>query len=236
MSKPFLTARWTNLCVITHALEPALVRPWMPPGLEHDELPDLPGKALVSLVAFDFLETRVKGVRVPGHVDFPEVNLRFYVRDPKTGDQGVCFVRELVPRVAIAWVARAVYNEPYRVARMRSSVVGLADRVRVEHQFRFRGSNASVVVEGSLRKRASEEGSRERFLTQRLWGYGTTRLGKRLRYRVEHPVWELHDQVTANVELDYRKMYGAKWGVLGEAAPVSVILAAGSEVSVAPWA
>lgn len=232
--RPFLTARWTNLCVITHALDPGVLAAHLPPGMVHDELPDMPGKALVSLVAFDFLETRVRGLRIPGHIDFPEVNLRIYVRDPETGDRGVSFVRELVPRHAISWVARLVYNEPYAVARMRSSVTGLADRVRVEHRFRFRGTHARILVEASPRKHASAEGSPERLLTQRLWGYGVTRLGRRLRYRVDHPVWELHEQVAASVELDYRKVYGAEWGCLAESAPVSVILAAGSEVSVSP--
>src|SRR5688572_22928209 len=74
------------------------------------------GRCLVSVVGFRFLDTRVLGVPVPGHRDFDEVNLRFYVRrahDDGALRRGVTFVREIVPRRAIALVARATYNEPY---------------------------------------------------------------------------------------------------------------------------
>src|SRR4051812_2159224 len=88
---PFLTARWSNLCLLTYAVPRALLTPRLPPGLELDTRPGLAdgptadrfapdGPAFVSLVAFDFLDTRVLGVPWPGYRNFPEINLRFYVR------------------------------------------------------------------------------------------------------------------------------------------------------------
>ena len=59
----FLTARWSNLCLFTYAVPPALLRPRVPPGLELDRREGLEGEAFVSLVAFDFLETQ--GARRP---------------------------------------------------------------------------------------------------------------------------------------------------------------------------
>jgi uncharacterized protein len=235
MTKPFLTARWTNLCLITHAVDPAILHPFLPPGLTLDTRPEFPGQGLVSLVAFDFLDTRLKGFHIPGHINFPEVNLRFYVRDPATGEQGVCFIRELVPKHAIAWVARWIYNDPYRTATMSSEVRSGAAAIRVAHRFRFRNTSATIELSASASARPSAEASLERFLTQRLWGYGTTRSGSRLRYRVDHPLWNLHDNAKASITLDHATIYGQQWGILTTQPPISTILAAGSEVSVMPW-
>ena len=86
------------------------------------------GSPYVSLVAFDFLETRVGGIPWPGFTSFPEINLRFYVRD---GDRrGVCFVREIVPKALISFIARALYDEPYVTAPITSTRKVCADRPR----------------------------------------------------------------------------------------------------------
>src|SRR3954471_19004784 len=118
MPLSFLTARWSNLCLLTYAVPPALLEPRLPRGLSLD-LRD--GQAFVSLVAFDFLDTRVLGVPWPGYRNFPEINLRFYVRHRE--ERGVVFVREFVPRRLVAFLARAIYGEPYVAARMTSQIV-----------------------------------------------------------------------------------------------------------------
>ena len=78
------------------------------------ELDAWQGIKLMSLVGFEFRGTRVLGLSVPGHRDFPEVNLRFYVRGKVSENwrRGVVFVKELLPRRAIAWMARRLYGEP----------------------------------------------------------------------------------------------------------------------------
>src|SRR5688572_20837157 len=73
----FLTARWGNLILANYAVDPALLRDYVPAGTELDTWQ---GGHLVSLVAFQFLDTRVCGMAIPGHRNFIEVNLRFYVR------------------------------------------------------------------------------------------------------------------------------------------------------------
>ena len=44
------------------------------------------GRSFVGPVAFEFTDTRIRGVPLPGYRVFPEVNLRFYVRG---GDEWV---------------------------------------------------------------------------------------------------------------------------------------------------
>ena len=79
------------------------------------------GRTYVSVVGFLFRDTRVLGVPVPWHRTFEEVNLRLYVRREVAGEirRAVTFIRELVPRRAIAAVARLAYNEPYVARPMR---------------------------------------------------------------------------------------------------------------------
>ncbi|MFP5362218.1 MAG: DUF2071 domain-containing protein [Thermoleophilia bacterium] len=55
------------------------------------------------------------------HVDFAEINLRFYVR--LDGWRGVVLIREFASRPAIAVVARLTYDEPCRTIRMRDELL-----------------------------------------------------------------------------------------------------------------
>src|SRR3954468_19343133 len=120
MPRPFLTAEWRNLLMLNYELEPDVLRHRVPVGTELDTWQ---GRTFVSLVAFLFADTRVLGVPIPGHRTFEEVNLRFYVRRRVGEDvrRAVVFIREVVPRVAIATVARLMYNGPYIALPMRHS-------------------------------------------------------------------------------------------------------------------
>ena len=132
--RPFLTARWSNLAILTYEVPPALLEPHLPAGLELDRRG---GAAFASLVAFDLLDTRVWGVPWPGFRQFPEINLRFYV---KRGERrGVVFIREFVPQPAVAWLARAIYNEPYLVAPIDSDAADEASAVVTIRRLHWRG-------------------------------------------------------------------------------------------------
>jgi uncharacterized protein len=228
--RPFLTARWENLLVVTYGVPEAVVAPHLPPGLSVDRLG---GEARVSFVAFDFARTRVYGVPVPGNVNFPEVNLRFYVRAGE--DRGIIFIRELVSRAAVVAVARIRYNEPYVRIPMRSDVrpaEGRADRLRVRHVLGRRLSVVTAEVDASGTEPA--DGSDGKWLTHQRYGFGRTRRGGARQYRVEHPVWPLHEVHSLDLDIDFAGLYGAEWGFLGAATPSHVMFAAGSEVAVYP--
>ncbi len=118
----FLTAEWRALLMVTYAVDPALLAAHVPRGTELDTFD---GRTFLSVVGFRFLRTRVVGVPVPFHRNFDEVNLRFYVRRKRAGEwlKGVVFVKEIVPRPAIAWLARRLYNENYVAMPMRSTTI-----------------------------------------------------------------------------------------------------------------
>jgi uncharacterized protein len=227
--RPFLTARWVNVALVSYPVPDRILSSRLPPGLALDRWQ---GQAFVSLVAFDFLDTRVLGVAWPGFTSFPEMNLRFYVRD---GDRrGVVFVRELVPSRVVAWVARLFYNEPYRVARLRSITETLPGRIQVAHELPWGGRSQRITVEGRYPAAAGPETGATHFFKERHWGYGTDRRGRALRYAVDHPAWRVFPDAEARVDLDFATVYGREWDLLTGQAPAHVALAEGSSVSVYP--
>ena len=141
--RPFLTARWSNLAILTYEAPPALLEPHLPAGLALDTRG---GTAFASLVVFDFLDTRVLGVPWPGFRDFPELNLRFYVKQGSR--RGVVFIREFVPRVLVSWLARTLYHEPYLVAPIDSRVDEGAAAVTTTRRLHWHGRDHRIEVDG----------------------------------------------------------------------------------------
>src|ERR1700738_2243695 len=102
--RKFLTAQWKNLLMLNYEVDPEILKPYLPPAT----VPDLwKGKALVSMVGFLFKDTRVFGIKWPLHINFEEVNLRFYVKhfDGKEWKRGAVFISEIVPKSIIVLIA-----------------------------------------------------------------------------------------------------------------------------------
>jgi uncharacterized protein len=226
---PFLSARWRNLGLVTYDVDPEMLRPLLPIGCELDLRG---GSAFASFVMFDFLQTRVKGIRWPGHINFPEINLRFYVR---YGNQrGVCFVRELVPRRLIAWIARTIYNEPYIATTMQSQVTKTSDAIQARHRFFFANRWHEATIIGQLSTTRPAADSVEHFFKEHEWGFGQSRRGLLRRYRVVHPEWDIYPNAQVTLNIDFAAVYGKPWAILNDRKPYSVVFAAGSEVAVYP--
>lgn len=223
MAARFLTAEWRELVMLNWEADPAILAARAPRGTE----PDFHGgRTFVSVVGFLFLRTRVLGVPIPLHRNFEELNLRFYVR---RGDRrGVVFVKEIVPKIAIASTARALYNEPYVRYPMRH--VAAPDRV----QYEFRKDGLWQGLAGTRRGTPVPlpAGSLEEFLVEHYWGYTRQRDGGTIEYRVEHPRWRIWPALTSELTLDAASLYGAEFAYLNGRAPDSAFLAEGSAVSV----
>ncbi|MGL4552955.1 MAG: YqjF family protein [Gemmataceae bacterium] len=229
MPRPFLTARWSNLFLATYAVPPSLLERRLPPGCALD-LRD--GRASVSLVAFEFLDTRVLGVGWPGYRNFAELNLRFYVR--RGDERGVVFVREFVPRRLVAFLAWWLYNEPYHAAPISAVRQETDGSIAMEYRLRFAGREHVMRVTGSKPAVRPGPDTAEHFFKEHRWGFGVTRDGAALRYEVDHPVWDVYPVTGYEVGLDFASVYGPEWGFLQAQEPHSAVLAAGSAVSVYP--
>jgi uncharacterized protein YqjF (DUF2071 family) len=207
--------------------------PLVPRGTEIDSWA---GTTHISLVAFQFLHTKVCGVTVPLHRNFEEINLRFYVRSrgPEGWRRGVVFVREVVPRMAIAQVARWLYNENYVACATRSEVTVPSSEVEgaVEYGWKHRGAWLSVGARFSGNPRLPETDSIEAFIAEHYWGYSVLRDGGTVEYHVEHPQWTLWAASESWAAGDMSGFYGPRWSHALASAPSSAFVADGSPVTV----
>ena len=179
---PFLTAQWRWLAMLNYEVDPALLRPLVPAGTELDAWG---GVTYASVVGFMFLDTRVLGIPIPFHRDFEELNLRFYVRrrGPEGWRRGVVFVKEIVPRFAIAAVARVVYNENYVALPMRRHLdISARAGGTVEYGWKQGGRWCGLRAEVRGPARPLVEGSEEEFITEHYWGYVRQRDGGTVEY------------------------------------------------------
>lgn len=216
--------------MLNFVVDPALLQPFLPVGTELDFFRE---ETFVSVVGFRFLNTRVLGVAVPLHRDFAEVNLRFYVRRKRVDgwNRGVVFIRELVPRVAIAMVARVFYGERYSAMPMRHDVVDNETGIAVEYGWRRGKKWESLAMTAPAGAPASvKAGSHEEFITEHYWGY--TAGSRTSEYRVEHPRWRIWTAATASLKSDVAGLYGEKFVACLAAPPVSQFIAEGSHVQV----
>ena len=213
--------------VLNYVVDPAILAPHVPRGTELDLWE---GEAVISMVGFLFLQTRLLGVPVPFHCDFEEVNLRFYVRR-RVGEEwrrGVTFIREFVPRRAVAWTARAIYNEPYMTLPMRHRIAA----GELEYSWKFAGSWHRLGAAVNGEPRGIAPGSEHEFIFENYWGYTRQRDGGTIEYEVEHPPWPVWTAERAWFESDMCALYGATFAGPLSAAPRSAFVAEGSPITV----
>ena len=231
----FLTAEWRYLAMLNYKIDPAILTSFIPKGTELDSWN---GKTFVSVVAFLFLNTRVMGFPIPFHRNFEEINLRFYVRrDAEDGwRRGVVFIKEIVPRAAIALTARWLYNENYVALPTGNEILRSADNsakvesVKYYWTFRNRAHFIELATRGELA--LIIEGSEEEFIAQHYWGYSVQKDGGTVEYRVEHPLWCIWQARSCRFDCDVGEFYGKQFAKVLSTSPSSAFLAEGSKVSV----
>lgn len=221
--------------MLNYEIDPAVLRPLVPDGVELDTWD---GRHLVSAVGFRFLDTRLLGVPVPFHRNFDEINLRFYVRrrDDDGWRRGVVFVKEIVPRPALATVARVVYGERYVARPMRHRIELAPDGATpdgvVEYSWRDAGTWHHVRAATVGGPQPLVAGSQEEFVTEHYWGYAAQRGGGSVEYRVEHPSWHVWQARDPVLECAVEQVYGPSFVESLAARPVSAFIADGSAVVV----
>jgi len=234
-SKKFLSAEWRFLAMINYEIDPAILLPLVPQGTELDTWQ---GKTFISEVGFLFLNTRLLGAPIPFHRNFEEINLRFYVRR-KAEDgwrRGVVFVKEIVPRWAIATVARIFYNENYVARRMwhGTDLMGISFTKSgiVEYGWMERSARNYFRVKTIGEPHPLATGSEEEFITEHYWGYAAQRDGGTVEYRVEHPPWRVWQVSEAEFDCDIENVYGKHFSHILNANPSSAFVAEGSPIIV----
>ena len=228
----FLEAQWRNLLMLNYEVDPEVLRPYLPPGTVLDLWQ---GKALVSMVGFMFLDTKVLGIKWPWHINFEEVNLRFYVKhfNGKEWKRGAVFISEVVPKSLIALIANNLYKEHYRALPMRHSVTAVKNNhTEFLYEWKLNGEWNKLGATVSNHFKDIETGSPEEFIFDHYWGYNALSAVETMEYQVEHISWQ-----TANVkdfifDADVAALYGQAFEPFLRAAPYSAFFANGSDISV----
>lgn len=228
----FLSAEWRKLVMMNYIVPEELVKPYLPKGVELDLWK---GKCFVSLVGFMFENTTVLGLKVPGHVNFEEVNLRFYVKRIVDGElrRGVVFIKEIVPKQMVTFVANNLYNEHYVTMQMHHDFVKTDSEMQIVYGFHHKGKWNKFGVKAVSKPFAMPENSDEEFFTEHYWGYTRINEHSTREYAVAHPRWEAYKILAQTIDFPtIGEVYGEQWTPFFAKSPDSVLLAEGSPIEV----
>lgn len=231
MPNKFLTAEWNNLIMANYVIDPKILEPYLPPKTELDFFN---GVCYVSVIGFMFEKTKILGISFPFHVNFEEVNLRFYVRvkDGNGWKRGAVFIKEIVPKFAITLIANTLYREKYVTLPMRHFHNESENEINLGYHWKFKGVWNKLEATTEKESTPLIEGSKEQFIAEHYWGYAKYSDKTTFEYGVEHPSWQIHKVKSYKIECDFEKLYGTEFAFLNENPSDSVFMAKGSAVSI----
>lgn len=227
----FLKAEWRKLALANYVVDKRILAKHLPYGTELDLWNE---KCFVSLVGFMFRNTKLLGFKIPYHINFEEVNLRFYVKHYENGvwKRGVVFIKEIVPKRALTFVANTVYNENYETMKMCHIWSEEENNRSVEYYWQKSGKRNFIKVQAGLSLFEIEPGSDTEFITEHYWGYAKVNKNKSNEYEVTHPKWKVYKVKNYEIDVDFGAVYGDEFEFLNSMKPASVMLAEGSEITV----
>ena len=227
----FLKAEWKNLALFNYEVDAKILEKYVPAGTEIDLWNN---KCYVSLVGFMFKNTKVLGLKVPFHVDFEEVNLRFYVKRFENGEwkRGVVFIKEIVPKKAITFIANTLYQEHYETQKMRHEIIEGDTTNTFIYQWKSKEKWNTIQLETEKNAIEIEIDSEAEFITEHYFGYTKITKDLTFEYEVQHPRWEQYEVLHHNIDIDFEKTYGEDFKFLQNIKPASVFLAKGSKITV----
>jgi len=231
MASKFLTAEWRKLAIANYSVDPKILTPYLPYKTELDLWN---GKCYVSLVGFRFVNTKLKGISLPFHRHFEEVNLRFYVRfkDPAGWKRGVTFIKEIVPKPALTFIANTIYNEKYITLPMKHKWEFEKHLISIAYSWKLDQSWNTFSLKADPVPEEIKPNSEEEFITEHYWGYTPINDKTCSEYGVEHPRWTTYKVKGYQVDVAFDKVYNKDFAFLNSQTPESVMIAEGSEIVV----
>jgi uncharacterized protein YqjF (DUF2071 family) len=193
--------RWNDLLLAHWPLPAASLAPLLPQGVQVDTYQ---GSAWLGVMPFWMDRIKVRGLPpIPGARGFPDLSLRTYVREERTGTPGVfCLSLDSNNLLAVG-VGRVLYRLPYHWAEMH-----LEQRTEREFSFYSRRRFASQPAIFSARYRGlgpsrrlleSHPGTLEYFLMERYCLFSSNRAGQPIRANLHHVSCPL-EEAAAEIE------------------------------------
>ncbi|WP_299884128.1 DUF2071 domain-containing protein [uncultured Lacinutrix sp.] len=227
----FLKAEWRKLAIANYEIDPSILSPYVPYGTELDLWNN---KCYISLVGFMFLNTKLLGIKIPFHINFEEVNLRFYVKRLENNEwkRGVVFIKEIVPKPALTFVANTVYKENYETMPMLHKWEDIDNEKLIEYHWKHNSNWQSFIIRADKTQIEIPLNSETEFITEHYWGYAKHSETKTNEYEVTHPKWKQYNVTDYEINVDFGAVYGNTFSFLTKLKPHSVMLAEGSEITV----
>lgn len=227
----FLTAQWKNIALFNYEIDAKILEKHIPKGTEIDIWK---GKCYVSLVGFMFEKVKLLGMKIPFHTNFEEVNLRFYVKRFENGEwkRGVVFIKEIVPKFGLTFVANTMYKEHYQTLPMKHSISEKRDSMVFKYQWKKENNWNTIQIETEKKLLDIAINSEAEFITEHYFGYTKVNEKTTFEYEVKHPRWQQYKVINHKIDIDFKSTYGNEFEFLKNENPISVLLAFGSEISV----
>ena len=227
----FLSAQWENLIMANYPVNPEVLKPYLPKGVELDLYEN---KAYVSLVGFMFKKTSLFNIPIPFFGTFEEINLRFYVKrmEGNSIKRGVVFINETVPYKAVAWLANKLYKEHYIAIPTKNEIEITPTSKNIKYHWKINKQWNHIAVNTAINGEEMLTDSIEEFIFEHYYGY--TKVNNQLsqEYKVNHPRWLVNKVTDYSINCDFKSMYGNDFAFLSNVQPHSVIFAEGSPVTV----
>ena len=227
----FLTAQWNDLILINYVIDPKKIEQYVPKGTELDLWQV---KCYISLIGFMFENVKVLGIKVPYHANFEEVNLRFYVKRFENGNwkRGVVFIKEIVPKKAISFVANTLYNEHYATLPMKHTRTEDKDSKFFKYEWKKGDKWNFISMKTTNVLLPIEVTSEVEFITEHYFGYTKFNENKTIEYEVTHPRWHQLEVLDCEIKVDFENVYGSDFSFLQNLTPSSTFFAKGSNITI----
>ena len=227
----FLTAEWNDLAIVNYEIDPEFLKKYVPIGTQLDLWN---GKCYISLIGFMFENVKVLEIKVPFHVNFEEVNLRFYVKrfENNQWKRGTVFIKEIVPKHAVTIVANLLYNEHYQTLKMGHSRTENEVSKQFEYEWLKNSKWNSIKMKTDKIPMNIELNSEAEFITEHYFGYTKFNEKKTIEYEVTHPRWQQLQVLETQVDVDFVEIYGNDFEFLQHLKPASTFLAIGSKITI----
>jgi len=220
----FLNAEWVDLILANYVVEPEILSTFVP---EKTTLDYHENKCYLSLVAFMFRQTRILGCPIPYHINFEEVNLRFYVKpNYDYSERSVTFIKEIVPLKTIPFVANNFFKENYVALPMSHKI----SHPNISYSWGKYLTN-TFSVSFSNTPEIPQRGSTEEFITEHYFGF-TKNGSETIRYKVNHPQWKVSGIESYSIKVNFSEVCGDEFAFLNSSVPENVCYAVGSKVGV----
>ena len=228
----FLKANWDNIIMANYQIDPEILIPFLPNGVELDLYN---GKCYISLVGFMFKNIKLFNIPIPILGNFEEINLRFYVKRTEENNiikRGVVFINETIPYPVVAWVANKLYDEHYTVVPTKHEISTEEFSKKVKFEWLLSKRWNFIAVTTSTTSEKMKRNSLESFIYEHYFGYTKTTKNETVEYKLQHPSWKVSEVLEYQIDCDFEAMYGKSFSVLNQTEPEAVFIADGSLVGI----